>query len=121
MRKVLEALGREHVFSSGALAEFETILSTVGVPQSQPANHALEAPVAVVPGDADDNQDSTAFDSYRWDAKLCVCLSQQTSALKKCDCDCMGWWRHLLSFATTICGQCHTDHFTSRRLSKPSA
>ena len=56
VRKVLKALSKEHVFSEGALAEFETILAT----SAPAANHAEPQHIdGVAPADPD------LHDSYR--------------------------------------------------------
>lgn len=61
MRKVLGALAKEHVFSSGALAEFETVLGTLGGTDGADGSSGLPAMFSQEP----DDFGGPALEAYR--------------------------------------------------------
>ena len=81
VRKVLAALGKEQVFSAGALAEFETVLGTAGpvhgsgVPEGLPGASGA----AGMSSQEADDPGAPAHEAYRWAPQMCP----QKIALKK--------------------------------------
>ena len=72
MRKVLAALGKEQVFSAGALAEFETVLGTSGPIYGSGAEglNGTFGAVGMSSQEADD-LGAPAHEAYRWALHMC--------------------------------------------------